>query len=175
MKNIKDLKYCINSKNYFKGIPFLKKLISVSFFKEDKKIAELIRNKNEFYINFNDTQKFKLSLEDKYGQKYQVNDLQKKVTWSYLNPNKNFSLFPKEPDYLFKSPTTTVKINYKSNSTIYSIEKNIIGRIEYKNIYFVNGAFRIDVFDENYEKILVCACCIKLIDYHILKTYLTND
>lgn len=175
MRKIKGLKYCINSTNSFKGIPFFRKLSLVTFTKENEKIAEFKRKKNLYSIDFGNSEKIKLSLKDRHGEEFKISDLKENQSWSFFNPNKNFSIFSKSPDYLIESKNVKIELKSRNSSLIYSIDKKVVGRIEEKKMFFGNGTYRIDVFDDNYEKILISACCIELIRYHILKVYETGD
>ncbi|WP_281239953.1 hypothetical protein [Flavobacterium praedii] len=175
MSETKDLKYSINSENHFQGIPFFKKLKTVSFLRFDNQVAEFLIDKKHYSVNFQNSEKIEIYCEDKIGTEFKITDVAENRTWIFSNPNKTFSIFKKSPDYLIESSNIKIDIDIRNNSLIYLIENNIIGRIEDKNILFKNGTNRIDVFDEKYERILISACCVELIRYHILKFYEPNE
>ena len=175
MSEIKGLKYSINSENHFKGIPFFKKLKTASFLRSDNQVAEFLIDKNHFSVNFPNSEKIEIYCENKIGTEFKITDLADSRTWTFSNPNKSFSIFKKSPEYLLESSNIKIDIDIRNSSLIYLIEKNIIGRIEDKNILFKNGTNRIDVFDEKYERILISACCVELIRHHILKVYEPNE
>lgn len=175
LKKIKGLEYSIDSVNHFTGIPFFRKLRKVQFLISDKEIAEFIVDKNQYEIKFSDSDKIKIYCENEIGSEFKITDLANTRTWTFSNPNKNFSLLKKSPEYLMESSNTSIGIDIKNSSMIYSINQKIIGRIEDKNILFKNGTNIIDVFDEKYKRVLISACCVELIRYHILKVYEPND
>ncbi len=175
MRKIKHLKYSINSKTKFKGIPLFRKLRKVNFLKSDKLVAEFLIDENKYVINFANSEKIEIYYKNEIDAEFKITELINNRTWTLYNPNKSFSINDRSPNYLLESSNEKIEINIHNQSDIYLIDKKIIGRIEDKNILFKNGNYRIDIFNEKYEKILISACCIKLIDYHILKTYETND
>lgn len=170
MSEIKGLKYSIDSENHFKGIPFFKKLKKTVFLKSDSQVAEFLVDKKYYSINFPNSEKIEISC-DKIGTEFKIMDLADNQTWYFSDPNRGFSFFRISPQYLIESSNIKIGIDIRNNSLIYVIEKNIIGRIEDKNILFNNGTNRIDVFDEKYERILISACCVELIRYHLLNVY----
>jgi hypothetical protein len=170
MSKIKGLKYSIDSENHFKGIPFFKKLKKTVFLKSDSQVAEFLIDKNHYSINFPNSEKIEISC-DKIGTEFKIIDLADNQTWFFSNPNRGFSIFRTSPQYLIESSNIKIDIDIRNISLIYGIEKNIIGRIEDKNILFKNGTNRIDVFDKKYERILISACCVELIRYYVLKVY----
>lgn len=175
MRTIKGLKYSINSENHFKGIPFFKKLKTTIFLISENQVAEFLIDKNHYSIIFPNSEKIEIYCENEIGTEFKIIDLADGRTWGFSDPNKGFSILKKSPEYLIESSNIKIDIDIRNSSLIYSIEKNIIGRIEDKNILFKNGTNRIDVFDEKYERILISACCVELIRYHILKIYEPND
>ena len=175
MQKVKKLKYCIDTRNHFKGFPFFRKLRRVSFLKSDKQIAELRIDRDIYSLIFTDLERVEISCKKQIGTEYIINDLTNNQEWTFSNPNKDFSLLKKSPEYLLESPNTRIEIDVQNGSFIYSSEKNIIGRIEDKNILIQNGTKRIDVFDEKHNRVLIIACSIELISHHILKVYESND
>jgi hypothetical protein len=171
LREIKDLIYSIDSENHFKGIPFFRKLRKVDFLISDKKIAEFIIAKNQYIINYIDSEKMVIYCENKIENEFKITDSKNSQIWSFFNPNKSFSIFKNTPNNVIKSTETEIEINNRNASLFYSIEKKLIGRIEEKNIIFRNGNYKIDVFEENQKRILIGACCVELIQYHILKIY----
>ena len=171
MRTIKDLKYSIDSVNYWKGIPFFRKLRKVDFLIFDKKIAEFVINKNEFIINFIDAEKIEIYSENKIGTEFKIKDSKNGQVWEFFSPNESLSFFEKTPNYLIKSNEIVIEINNRNGSFIYSIEKKLIGRIEDKYIIFKNGSYVIDILDENQTRIIIGACCVEIVRCHILKIY----
>jgi len=175
LKKIKGLKYSIDSVNHFTGIPFFRKLRKVQFFISDNEVAEFMVNKNLYEITFADSDKIEIHCENEIGSEFKIMDFADNRTWTFSNPNKNFSLLKKSPEYLMESSNASIEIDIKNSSMIYSIDQKIIGRIEDKNTLFKNGTNRVDIFDEKYKRVLISACCVELIRYHILKVYEPND
>ncbi len=175
MRKIEGLKYSIDSKNHFKGIPFLKKLKKVTFLISDNQVAEFLIDRNHYSINFPNSGRIEISCKNKIGTKFEITEIVDNRTWTFSNQNKVFSVLKKSSEYLIESSSTKIEIDIRNSSLIYLIDKKIIGRIEDRNILLKNGTNRIDVFDEKYEKVLISACCVELIRYHILKIYEPND
>ena len=171
MRKIKGLKYSIDSENHFKGIPFFRKLRKVDFRISDKQVAELIIDRNQYKINFVNSDKMEIVCENKHGTEFKLSDLNSKRVYTFFNPNKGFPIFKQASDFLIKSNESEIEISNRNGSFIYTIEEKLIGRIEEKNMFIRKGNFRIDVFDEVQKKKLIGACCIELIRYHILKVY----
>lgn len=171
MRQIKGLKYSIDSKNYFSGVPFFRTLKNVKFLIENKKIAEFIIDKNSYLINFSDNDQMKIICNNQIGTEFHLTETINNQTWLFSQSNKKFSFFQKKPLYLIKCNKIEVKINIHNNSLLYSIDDQLIGRVENKNILFLSESKTIDVLNEEYLKFLVGANCIELIREHIFKIY----
>lgn len=171
MREIKNLKYSITTKNEFKGIPFFRRLTKVRFLESGNIIAEFKKSKNNYLILFDDSEKIEISFKNTINSEFKIHELPTNTIWQFSNSNTNFSFFKNESVFLKDANSTQIKIKTKYDRQLFYHEDKLIGLIENKFFIFKNREFRIAIFNETYRNILIAACCITLIDYYILKTH----
>lgn len=171
MREIKNLKYSITTKNEFKGIPFFRRLAKVRFLESGKTIAELEKSKNNYLILFDDSEKIQISFKKTSNPEFKIHELSTNTIWQFSNSNTKFSFFKDEPVFLKDANSTQIKIKTKHDRQLFYHEEQLIGIIENKYYIFKNGELRIAIFNKTYRNILISVCCITVINYHILKTH----
>jgi hypothetical protein len=72
LREIKNLKYSITTKNEFKGIPFFRRLTKVRFLESGNIIAEFKKSKNNYLILFDDSEKIEISFKNTINSEFKI-------------------------------------------------------------------------------------------------------